>query len=141
MHYGVSAERLRAAPIRVLRVRNSVALLNSLHKTVEEARISPSGSGSCEMALRNLGATLLQWQKRELAAEGKDERVLHGGPLADSVASRLQLNSVQKPPATLDSPPAALGLWAFSHTVPGLCHVGAARSGEHVKSSSHETED
>jgi hypothetical protein len=32
-------------------VRNSVALLNSLHKTVEEARISPSGSGSCEMGL------------------------------------------------------------------------------------------
>lgn len=51
MHYGVSAERLRAAQKRVLRVRNSVALLNSLHKTIEGARISPSGSGSCEMAL------------------------------------------------------------------------------------------
>jgi hypothetical protein len=41
-----------------LRVRNSVALLKSLHKVVVEAQINPSGSGSCEMASPNLGATL-----------------------------------------------------------------------------------
>jgi hypothetical protein len=135
MHYGVSAERLRAARKRVLRVRNSVAPLNSLHKIVEEARISASGSGSCEMALPKSWGQPVQRQKRELAAEGKDGRLLHSehsGPLADSVASRLQLNSGQKPLATLDSPPASLGRWAFSHTVPGLCHVGAPRSKEHV---------
>lgn len=58
MHCNVSAERLGAATKRVLRVRNSVALLKSLHKVVVEAQINPSGSGSCEMASPNLGATL-----------------------------------------------------------------------------------
>jgi hypothetical protein len=53
MHCGVSAERLGAAQQRVERVRNSVALLNSLPHAM---RINPSGAGSCEMAFPNLWA-------------------------------------------------------------------------------------